>query len=600
MTVLRIGIGQINTRVGDFEGNLEKIEALIEEAAGMGIELMIFPEMALPGYPMNDLAFSGSFIKAGEEALARIARNTARKKMIVVLGAIESDDTLYNSAAVIHDGEVRAWARKRYLFCCGEFDETRYFSAGEKPLVIETENFRAAVTIGDDLAYPVFPAQIEILINLWNEPYQYGHRPIRGRIMNERAREDAVAIAMVSPVGGQDEMIFEGSSKLVDGFGEVQARGAAFSEDLVAADLDLRELKAHRQRVIHSSREDARRLKRADRARINLPIAKRKRPPAIKSRKRPLLKGPHEIFTALALATRDFVEKNGAKKVVLGVSGGIDSALLTVIAREALSRSRVTAVSMPGPYTSAETRRDAKKLASNLGVRFLEIPIKAPFQAMIKSLAPAFKDLGPDVTEENLQARIRGQILMSIANKYKALVLAAGNKSEAATGYCTLYGDTCGAFAPLVDVYKTRVYEIAAWYNKKAGKSMIPESIIDRLPSAELKPGQTDQDVLPPYPVLDRILEGFLEQGLAVSELIESGEDPETVDKVLCMLMDSAFKRRQSPIGPTVSGRPLSDFRLPLTKRTGWWFGEEGSGLKGCAAGGPKKKRQPRKRVKKK
>ena len=543
----------------------------------MGADLVVFPEMSVSGYPTKDLAFRGSFIKAGRRALARIAESLAGSGLIAVVGALESVDTLYNGAAVLFDGKIMGFARKRYLFCCGGFDEARYFSAGERPLVVETDKFRAVVTIGNDFGYPVFPGGVELLINLWNEPYQYGRRLLKERMMIERAKEDAVAMVMAGPVGGQDCMIFEGASAIVNGFGEVAARGASFDEDLVMADLDLRALKTYRDRVFttlgggNSTGSNQHHLAKADRISIARDWPEQKHPPELEPRLPPLLKGMHELFTALTLAVRDFLDKNGLSKAVVGLSGGIDSAVAAAIACEAVGPERLILVSLPGPYTSAETRRDAGKIARNLGVKLLTIPIKTANRTLLKALAPAFEGLPADVTEENLQARIRGLILMALANKFRAGLLAGGNKSEAAVGYCTLYGDTNGAFTPLKDVYKTRVYELAAWINQRTRRQVIPKSVIQRAPTAELAPGQTDQDTLPPYADLDRILHGILEKGLSISELVEKGESEKMVVEVLDMLVKAEFKRRQSPIGPSVSERPLADLLLPITKNSGWW-----------------------------
>ncbi len=579
MAALRIAIGQINTRVGDFSGNVRKVQSCIERGERAGADLMLFPEMCVCGHPVKDLAFSGSFMKASREAMQRIAGSTKGSSAVVVAGGMEEDVVSFNAAAIMQGGQLLGWTRKRRLFCCADFDETRYFSAGQRPLVIESDRFRAAVTIGEDFAYPVFPAEVEMLINLWNEPYHFGHRPVREQMMVERAKEDAVAIVMVSPVGGQDDMVFEGSSCVVDGFGELLARGGAFSEDLLLADLDLDELKAYRERVLHSSQSDPSHLQKARRLAVRTDLAADKKSRS-KRHVKPLLKGPEELFTALVLATRDFVQKNGLKKAVVGVSGGVDSALTVVIARRALGKSRVMAISMPGPYTSSSTRKDAKLMARNLGVEFIEAPISNSFRSMKNTLAPAFKGASPDVTEENMQARIRGLTLMAVANKSRAVVLAPGNKSEAAAGYCTLYGDTAGGFAPLSDVYKTQVYELARWYNENAGEERIPESILTRAPSAELAADQVDQDVLPPYPVLDHILYGLLERGLSMDELLAKGEEQATLEKVISMLMHAQFKRRQSPMGPTVSERPLSELRLPVSKTIGWWAPATGPGKK--------------------
>ena len=571
MTVARIGIGQINPRMGDFEGNTRLILEAAAKARDSGVQLLIFPEMALTGFSTDDLAGRDSFVAAAVAAMSAVARALARSRMLLVVGGLENDDALYKGAAVIHRGEILGFARKRYLFCCGRYDESRYFSAGERTLVIETDKFRAAVTLGDDLGYPVFPAEIELLLNLWNEPYHFGHRPVRERMMIERSREDAVAMVLASPVGGHDDLLFEGASVVVDGFGEVIARGRSLSPDLVVADLDLRELKAHRARIFHSSRPRPESLSKVKLVRLLDPWPEKRKPARIQSRIEPRPKGPPEIFSAIVVATRDFVAKNGFGQAFIGLSGGIDSALTAAIAAEALGPKLVTAVSMPSPYNSDETKRDARATAKNLGIRFRQIPITALFSSALAALAPAFKRRPPDVTEENLQARLRGLLLMALANKAKGVVLASGNKSELATGYCTLYGDTVGAFAPLKDLYKTQVFQLAEWYNHHQGRDLIPRSVIERPPSAELRPGQTDQDTLPPYPTLDRILAGLVEKGHSMAELIDEGEDEETVRAVFRLLLSSEFKRRQYPIGPSVSERPLTDLTFPITKKIGWW-----------------------------
>lgn len=571
MTIVRIGMGQIGSRVGDFQANVGAMLDRAAEASRQGVEILVFPENAVCGGPIEDLALRGSFIAAAQKAMDKVASSLKSSRMIVIAGGIESDVALFNSAAVIHRGRILGFARKRYLFCCGRFDESSYFSPGQKPLVLETERFRAAVTIGDDLGYPVFPAEIELLINLWNEPFHYGHRPIKETMMRERAREDAVAIALVSPVGAQDDIVFEGSSAIYDGFGQVLARGRAFSEDLVAADLDLRELKEHRKRIFHASAPRQGHLDKAEIISIPGAWPERKKPARLRPRIESFPKGPREVFAALSLAVREFVRKNGFAKVIVGASGGIDSCLVLAIAKEALGKRNVMAVSMPGPFTSPETRQDAARVSKALGLDFLEIPITPQYETMLKALAPAFKGKAADLTEENLQARLRGLTLMALANKFQAMVLATSNKSEAACGYCTLYGDTCGAYAPLIDVYKTQVYEIVTWYNHQAGRDLIPESVIERAPSAELRLNQTDQDSLPPYPDLDRILKAFLEGGESIAEQVEKGEDRETIHAILRLVMNSEFKRRQAAIGPTVSEMPLSELRIPVTKNPEWW-----------------------------
>lgn len=570
MTVVRIGIGQINSFVGDFEGNADLIIAAAHEARAQGVQLLVFPEMALTGFSTEDLTTRGSILDAAARATDRVAVALKKLPMLAIVGGIENSDSLYKGAAVIHRGRVLGFARKRYLFCCGQRDEASWFSAGDRPLVIATDRFRAAVTLGEDLGYPVFPAEVELLINLWNEPYHFGHRPERDRMMIERAREDAVVIVMASPVGGHDELLFEGASSIVDGFGSVVARAKYFEPDLLVADLDLRELKAHRARILHAG-NGQKNLDKAQVITLPEPWPQTLRPAKVKPRVEPRPKGEADIFRALVSATRDFVTRSGAVRVFLGLSGGIDSALVAAIATEALGKKKVTAVSMPGPFNSAETRADSKLIAKNLGVGFLEIPITPTFEALKKSLNPAWKGKKAGLAEENLQARSRGVLLMGLANQAQGIVLACGNKSELATGYATLYGDTVGAFAPLKDVYKEQVYKLAEWFNDWKKREVIPRSVIERAPSAELRPGQTDQDSLPPYPTLDRILKGLIEGGLSMKELVEEGEDEETVERVITLVLNSEFKRRQYPLGPSVSERPLSDLRFPVVKKIGWW-----------------------------
>ena len=570
MTILRIAIGQINPCVGDFEGNADVIIAVAGEARRMGAQLVVFPEMAITGFSAGDLTARQSVQDASARAMDRVAAALKKSPVTAVVGGIENSDSLYKGAAIIHRGKILGFARKRYLFCCGQFDESNWFAAGDRTLVLETDKFRAAVTIGDDLGYPVFPGEVELLINLWNEPYRSGHRPVRDRMMIERAREDAVAMVMASPVGGHDELLFEGGSAVIDGFGVTVARAKYLETDLLVTDLDLRELKAHRARVLHQS-DGNNHLGKAHVIRLPEPWPQTRRPAKMPARIEARPKGATEIFRALAVATRDFVTRSGAPRVFVGVSGGVDSALVAAIATEALGKKAVTAVSMPGPYNSAETRADARRTAKNLGIKFLEIPIGPAYEALKKSLAPAWKGKKPDCAEENLQARVRGVLLMGLANKAHGLVLACGNKSELATGYATLYGDTAGAFAPLKDVYKGQVFALAEWYNEWKLKEVIPRSVIERAPSAELRPGQTDQDSLPPYPTLDRILSEMIEKRRSMAELVAEGEDEETVEKVAVMLLKSEFKRRQYPLGPGISERPLAEVHFPVIKKIGWW-----------------------------
>jgi NAD+ synthase (glutamine-hydrolysing) len=570
MPPFRIGLAQINPTVGDFEGNVRAIVAMIDQARALGCRLVALPELVITGYPPEDLVFKPAFVEANLKALTDVAR--ASRGITAVVGFVDKREDLYDAAAVIHDGAVAGVYHKQYLWTYGVADEDRYFQAGTETPVFTLGDLTFAVNICEDIWYPAGPTTVQALagaqlvITINGSPYHAGKGHVRERLVATRAADNVVCVAYVNLVGGQDELVFDGGSLIVDQHGETLARGPQFQEDLVVADLDL-------DAVFTARLHDTRRRKEKLQApgpvtRIALPPVPESARPALPAREVSQLERADEIFQALVLGTRDYVGKNGFKHVVIGLSGGIDSALVAATAVEALGKENVTGVTMPSPYSSTGTRRDARRLAQNLGIEFLTLPISAVMRAFRQTLTPPFKGLKEDVTEENIQARIRGTLLMALSNKFGWLVLTTGNKSEIAVGYSTLYGDMAGGFAVIKDVPKTLVYEIARHVNARTGRSLIPESVFQRAPSAELRPNQTDQDTLPPYPVLDAILEAYVEEDRSVADMVARGFDAETVRRVVRMVDANEYKRRQGPIGVKITPRAFGrDWRLPIVNR---------------------------------
>jgi NAD+ synthase (glutamine-hydrolysing) len=571
MRRFRVALAQINPTVGDLEGNVARIRAGLETARGLGCDLVAFPELVVTGYPPEDLLFKPAFIEANLRALEEVARATAG--LTAVVGFVDRQDDIFNAAAVLHDGAVAGVYHKRFLPNYGVFDENRYFQAGTGNAVFATGDAVFAVNVCEDIWYPTGPATVqamagaELIVTINGSPYHAGKAQARERMVATRAADDVVCLAFVNMVGGQDELIFDGGSVIVNERGEVVARGRAFQEDLVVADLDLDAVFSAR---LHDPRRRKEKLHQAEGVR-RVTLAPGRRPdvrPPVETRVEAPLERVREVFEALVLGTRDYVRKSGFTRVVIGLSGGIDSALVASIAVEALGRQNVTGVTMPSPFSSAGTRADARRLARNLGIEFMTLPITPAFRALRRTLAPAFKGLKEDVTEENLQARIRGNLLMALSNKFGWLVLTTGNKSEIGVGYSTLYGDMAGGFAVIKDVPKTLVYEVARYVNARAGRPLIPESVFTRPPSAELRPDQTDQDTLPPYPVLDAILEAYVEEDRSVSDIIALGHPADTVRRVVAMVDRNEYKRRQGPIGVKITPRAFGrDWRLPIVNR---------------------------------
>ena len=574
MHSIRIGIAQINSTVGDLNGNTKKIAQSIDQAKLLGVDLLTFPELAITGYPPEDLLLKPQFIKQNRESLNKIMEHCL--DIAVVVGFVDGDGDIYNAAAVLYDKKLVGVYHKFYLPNYGVFDENRYFQAGRECPVFIIYGIGMGVTICEDMWYEAGPAIMQayagasVLINISASPYHAGKGLCRESMLATRASDSIAIIVHNNLVGGQDELVFDGNSLIVNEKGEVIARGRQFEEDLVVADLDV-------ESVFRSRLRDPRRRKETPWVREKLEeVTKievsRKRPsiarPPLPPRRIDRLDELAEIYLALVLGTKDYVHKNGFEKVVIGLSGGIDSSLVAAIAVDALGAENVNGVSMPSRYSSPESISDAETLARNLGIEFKVIPIDIAFSSYLETLAESFKDAQSNITEENIQARIRGNILFALSNKFGWLVLACSNKSETATGYTTLYGDMAGGFIPLKDVPKTMVVELARYKNRQVGKELIPSSVLTKAPSAELKPDQKDTDTLPPYDILDPILKAYVEDDLAIDQIADMGFDRDIVTKVARMVDRSEYKRRQTAPGIKITPRDFGrDRRLPITNQ---------------------------------
>ena len=562
---MRLALCQINATVGDIAGNAERIRAGLRSAHDAGAELVLFPEIVLTGYPPEDLLLREHFLTDTRDALEDLARDVSGTTAIVGFPEL-SDGRVYNAAAVLADGAVQSIYRKIHLPNYGVFDEQRYFTAGTAGSTIDLGEHRVGLTVCEDLWQPGPPATEEaaagasLLVNISASPYHAGKGVEREQLFARRAVESSAYVAFCGLVGGQDELVFDGHSFVLDPTGTTIARARQFSEDLLVCDLDL-------QAGSHTSPA----------------------PPPVHA---PLAPVEAEVYSALQLGLHDYVHKNGFSSVVLGLSGGIDSALVACLATDALGAERVNVAIMPSPYSSVDTQADARALAAALGVCTHELPIEPAMDAYTRTLQADFDDLPPDLTEENLQARIRGNLLMALSNKFGWLVLTTGNKSEMSVGYTTLYGDLAGGFAVIKDVPKTLVYRLCEWRNSPAGaagasppsagaqpagtadvpsarvSAPIPASIIARAPSAELRHGQRDEDSLPPYELLDRILHGYIELDRGREQLIAGGLPEREVDQAIHLVDLAEYKRRQAPPGIKVTTRAFGrDRRMPITNR---------------------------------
>ena len=567
---------QINTTVGDLEGNLARIRGALVTAEKSRPDIVVFPELAISGYPPEDLLLKPSFLADVEKALHTLAEEIG--EVVVIVGYPQRDADVFNAAAILRHGAVRHVYRKRYLPNYGVFDENRYFQRGDAIPVYGLGDVTIAVNICEDIWYPGEPltvqAQIgnaQLAINLSASPYHAGKGVDRERMIATRAEDNAIIIAYCNLVGGQDELVFDGQSLVIDEDGVLVARGAAFDEDLVVVDLSL-------DRVFLERLHDPRRRKIRERAIVpGLPV-ERIELGELRERKHDALSAgsiaptpatrPAQILTAVTLGLGDYFRKNGFHEAVVGLSGGIDSAVTAAIAARALGPERVHGYYMPSPFSTEESREGARAVAANLGISYGEISIDTILDVYRAALAPSFEKRTEDVTEENLQARSRGNLLMALSNKFGWLVLAPGNKSELSVGYCTLYGDMVGGFAVLKDVYKTDVYAVAAEINRHAGNEVIPMATIERAPTAELRPGQKDSDTLPPYDVLDPILEAYIERDFGWEEIVALGYPEEAVRWVIHAVDENEYKRRQAPPGIKITTRAFGkDRRMPITNR---------------------------------
>lgn len=569
--MFRIALAQINSTVGDLAGNEAKIAEGIARAREAGADLVAFPELAVTGYPPEDLLLKPSFVAANLEAIERIAGLT--QGITAVVGFVDKGTDLHNTAAVLHDGELAAVYHKIYLPNYGVFDEDRYFSSGDLPLILDLDGVTVGISICEDIWYPSGPldpqalAGAQLAINISASPYHAGKGAARERMLATRAADNVIFVAFCNLVGGQDELIFDGGSAVFDERGDLVARGRQFGEDLVVADLDLAAVFRQRLHDPRRRKEQACQPEEAVDWIPLTPLAMEDRPLVV-APVQPRLEPAAEVLQALTVGTRDYVRKNGFREVVIALSGGIDSALVAAVAVESLGRENVVGVFMPTRYSSDHSREDATQLAENLGIRFLTVPIDEVFQAYLDSLAEPFAGRKPDSAEENIQARIRGNILMALSNKFGWLVLTTGNKSELSVGYCTLYGDMAGGYAVIKDVPKMLVYDLARHVNDRAGRAVIPQRTIDKAPTAELRPNQKDEDSLPPYRLLDPILHAYVEEDLSLEEIVALGHDPAMVADVLRRVDWAEYKRRQAAPGPRITSRAFGrDRRLPITNR---------------------------------
>jgi NAD+ synthase (glutamine-hydrolysing) len=568
---MRLALAQINTTVGDLDGNRERILEAIGEARSAGADLVLLPELAVTGYPPEDLLLRPGFVRAAADSLHELARET--HGIVALVGFPDLDTDLRNACAVCAEGEVRAVYRKRFLPNYGVFDEDRYFAPARDLLLLQLGETLIGPTICEDLWQPGPPATdlalagAQLIANISASPFHLCRDREREEMFATRARDNSCFVAFCNSVGAQDELIFDGHSLVLDEEGAVVARAPGFEEALLVADVEPAEAVGRRLRDLRR-RALARERQAPPEAELVDLGAAREQTDRIEAVVAPEIGELEQMRIALELGLRDYVDKNGFGDVVLGVSGGIDSALTAALAVEALGAERVHCVSMPSRFSSEETRRDARLLAESLGTDFRELPIDDLVAAAEGALAESFAGRERDIAEENLQARARGLLLMALSNKFGWLVVATGNKSELSVGYATLYGDMAGGFALIKDVFKTDVFRLARHLNERSGRDLIPQTIVDRAPSAELRENQLDEDTLPPYAELDRVLEAYVEQDRSLEELSSDGFDPDVVDRAVQLIDRAEYKRRQAPPGVRLTPKAFGrDRRTPITNR---------------------------------
>ena len=580
MRTFRLALAQMNATVGDFDGNAERIIEGIHEARELGADLVAFPELALPGYPPEDLLLKPQFIRENHDRIAAIAAEC--RGIAAIVGYIDSDSDIYNAAAFIHDGRIVGTYRKMYLPNYGVFDEDRYFAAGSECPVYTLNGTPVGVNICEDIWYATGPAVVqraagaEIIVNINGSPFHAGKRAFREKMLATRAADNGLFVAYVNLIGGQDELVFDGGSLIFAPDGDIIAEAAQFEERLLVADLDVEAVFRSRLRDPRTRKERG-----ADLAHIGTPVKVAVSDYADGEGK-PELPTPNkclpadrktyddvaEVYAALTLGTRDYVRKCGFGKVLIALSGGIDSTLAAAIAADALGSENVVGITMPSRYSSEGSVLDAKALCENLGVELWTLPIEDAFSAYLDTLAPKFAGTETGVAEENMQSRIRGNLIMAVSNKFNWLVLTTGNKSEMATGYATIYGDMAGGYAVIKDVPKQLVYDLCRYRNTIGDTPVIPQSIIDKPPSAELRPDQKDEDSLPPYSVLDPILKAYVEDDYAFDDIVAMGYDADIVKQIITLVDRNEYKRRQAPPGIKITPRNFGrDRRMPIANR---------------------------------
>lgn len=578
-------MAQINPTVGDIAGNTRLIQTWIKEARRAKADLLAFPELAITGYPPEDLLFKPRFIEDTHRALKAVAAEA--RGLVVVVGYVGQGATatsaseapsfplagrhgLYNEAAVLSDRRILATYRKRHLPNYGVFDESRYFHPGSRLPLLVLNGATIGVNICEDIWFSDGPtraqaaAGAEVIVNINASPFHVGKGRMREQVLATRARENCVIVTYTNTVGGQDELVFDGCSMIVDQAGEIVGRGKAFEPDLIVADLDVAAV--GRARLSQGRRKPLPPRVAAIIDRVDVRLPARKSQSVVVPDLEPPLGRLDEAYRALVLGVQDYVRKNGFKRVVIGLSGGVDSAITAVIAVDALGAENVLGVFMPSPYTSRASREDVSDLARRLHIQVDTLSITATFKSYLRALRRSFKGRRPDTTEENLQARIRGNLLMAYSNKFGHLVLTTGNKSEMSVGYATLYGDMAGGFAVIKDVPKTMVYELSHMRNLVGPTPVIPKRVLERAPTAELRPDQKDEDSLPPYSILDPILKAYVEEDRALEDIAAMGFDRETVARVIGLVDRSEYKRRQAPLGIKITHRAFGkDRRMPIT-----------------------------------